>query len=566
MKTINKIRLELADWLYNAGIVGVANILDANDVAYKRGINYIEFEETALENFEEKYFKYFIDKYKKFTSWYNIVKYEDVILNFKEENVDEEYLENINKQIDYVKEKLKSASYKSAYVIIQNKEKDLLKEEKQLNKIKKNKKQKVEDVLPNIKEQLNRMQQIIEYLKTDEVAKIILAKNIIYDIIAKFWSDVSFLNKNNNKKNMYEEYRIYFVDGTLQYIEKIIEKAKYKCFVCDRKISKLSKPVSYDLTWINKMGVDMSRKTSHFWDLSGDTFICPICNFVYSCIPAGFTVIKGQGLFINQNSSINNLIAVNKHALERNTTFEELEDASYFSIVENINQNKVEQLDKEIENIQIIKLDSTNVVRPYTFNILSKDKLKVMNGNKKMLQSMIKVKVKVGTKEYLNLYKEVVTRLYEGKNQFDLINQLFHLRLDKKFNKLHFIDMIIKINNNFIGGREKKKMVHHKVINDCKGFGLDLRISYVNKKAENKLNGISYRLLNALKTKNTSKFMDTLLNAYMYLNKQVPTIFIEGLKDTDKFQTLGYAFLLGLQGEEMKENKKDDIKEDMING
>ena len=36
----------------------------------------------------------------------------------------------------------------------------------------------------------------------------------------------------------------------------------------------------------------------------------------------------------------------------------------------------------------------------------------------------------------------------------------------------------------------------------------------------------------------------------MYAGKPVPSIFLEGLKDEDVFQTIGYAFLLGLQGEQ----------------
>ncbi|WZL74331.1 type I-B CRISPR-associated protein Cas8b1/Cst1 [Clostridiaceae bacterium 35-E11] len=560
MIKIERIRLELEDWLYNAGIAGIANILDANDVAYKRGINYIEFYESALEDFEEKYFKYFIEKYKTFTSWYNIVSYEDLISNFNEEKIDEKYLDSLNNQIKYVKEKLKSDSYKSAYTTIKNKEKDLLKEEKKLKSISQKKKQQIQQLVPNVQKQLNHMQEIIDYLKKDDVKKIILAKNVIYDVVAKFWSGVSFLNTKKSKSNMYEEYRIYFIDTIKNYIED--DNSGYYCFTCNRKIKSLSG--ANGLSWINNIGVDMVKKSSHFWKANKDAHICPICNFVYSCIPAGFTIIKGQGLFINQNTNVNDLIAINKHALEHNVTFEELEEEGYFNIVKNINQNKIEQFNKEIENIQVIKMNSNNTVRPYTFNILSKDRLKVIKNHRKMLGAMIKARVKVSKKEYINLYKEVVTRLYEGKNQFDLINKLFHFTLDKKFNRLHFIEIIINMNNNFVGGSVKAKMVHYKDINKCKDFGLNLRKHYVEKKVENKLSGISYRLLNALKTKNTARFMDTILNAYMYLNKQVPTIFVEGLRDVEKFQTLGYAFLLGLQGEEIKESKKSVREEDGI--
>lgn len=557
MRKIGKIRLELSDWLYNAGIVGVVKILENSDIPYDKGINYIEFDDSALENFSQSYFSYFIIKYEKFTSWYKIISFEGYIENFDKQKVKEKDLTFINNYIEGLKKKLTSNSYKSGYLVIEDKELDLLKEEKKLKKIKMTKKQEVNDVIENIQEQLDIIKEIIVYLKKGEVKKIILTKNVIYDVIQKFWTDVSFLNKNNSKKNMYIEYNEYFQKAAMSYSKSDKSKFKYSCFTCNNNMSKLSKPAAYDLTWISKMGVDMSRKSSHFWNYNGDSYICPVCNLVYSCIPAGFIVIKSRGLFINQNSSMDTLIKINKHTLEHNTSLEDLEQETYFNIVENIHQSSVEHFEKEIENIQIVKLDSDNQRRPYSFNILSKDKLKIISDSKNMLKSMIKTHAKISSKEFLNLYREVTSRLYNGKNQFDLINKLFHLKLESKFNGIQFIEMIIKINNNFLRGRGKAKMVHYKVINDCKNYGLELRKNYCDKKAENKIGGITYRLLNALKTKNTSRFMDTILNAYMYLNKQVPTTFVEGLQDIDKFQTIGYAFLLGLQGEEVKKANKE---------
>jgi len=97
-------------------------------------------------------------------------------------------------------------------------------------------------------------------------------------------------------------------------------------------------------------------------------------------------------------------------------------------------------------------------------------------------------------------------------------------------------------------------VIDNHVIDKIRESGLELREAYENKKAENKIAGISYRLLNALRTKDAGKFMDTLINAYMYLNKEIPKEFVDGLKDEDRFQTLGYSFLLGLQGRATEKN------------
>lgn len=563
MIIINTIRLELSDWLYNAGIVGIAKILEASGDTVKRTGNALEFNEDALLNFEEKYFNYFIDKYKSFTSWHRIVSFEDELNNLDEKSINDVFIKKLNSYIEYTKSKLKSASYKSGYFIINDKEVDLLNEEKKLNKIKKRKTQSYKDVFSQIEEQLKNIEGIITYLKRRDVKRIILAKNIIYDIIAQFWSDVSFLHKNNNKKNMYNNFEEYFVRSVSSYLKEGENKNKYKCFSCGAYISKLSKPDSYDLTWLNKMGVDMSKKTSHFWDFIGDTFICPLCNLVYSCIPAGFTVIRDRGIFINENLSMQTIIKINNTSIDNNTSFEELEEASYFLVADSLKQSEIERVSKEIDNIQIVKLDSSNKRRPYTFNVLSKKKLKIIINHKKKLRALVKISVKVGTNEYINLYREVVERLYNNKNLFDIINKLLILNLDKKFNNLLYAKFIIIINNDFIGGIMGKQSVYYKDIDKIQQLGYELREVYRNKKADNKMSSICYRLLNALKTKNQNRFMDTLVNSYMYAGKQIPVILLDALKGENKLQSVGYAFILGLQGEsgKLKLNKEDKENE-----
>ncbi len=128
---MEKIRLELADWLYNAGIVGMANILGEGN--YEVGKNYIEFDRKELEGFQNKYFGYFIKKYEKFTTCYKILN-----TNFDIKNIiKSEQLEALNKQIEYIKTKIKSNSYQSVYKFLENE--TLLEYEKQLKKITKRK-------------------------------------------------------------------------------------------------------------------------------------------------------------------------------------------------------------------------------------------------------------------------------------------------------------------------------------------------------------------------------------------------------------------------------------------
>jgi CRISPR-associated protein Cst1 len=236
------------------------------------------------------------------------------------------------------------------------------------------------------------------------------------------------------------------------------------------------------------------------------------------------------------------------------TKFDELEDKGYFQIIDTLNQEKTKQANREIENIQIVKLNADNSLRPYTFNTLSRERLHVLQKNKNLLEKLIGVYVK-NDEGYLNLYQEVTNRIYQNRKQFDLIYKLINLFLAEKIKFSSYIWIILLISNQ---SQRRGDKMNYKQIREFQQYGLNLREAY--KGHENKLSGISYRLLNAAKVKNESRFMDTLLNAYMYQRKPVPLPFVEALNSDSRFQTIAYAFLLGLLGEQglNKNNEEED--------
>lgn len=544
------IKIQIGDWLKNAGIVGLSTVLARLQTPELKIIEkgqYIEFDEKLLDGFEDKYFEVLIDKHEKSLSWYKLISQEYVLNNLEDKK---ESVEKLNKIIDEIKSKVNSNSYKNAYLILKDSEiiENLI---PKIKKIKITKKQDFNDVKEEYLEQIRILTEIIEYFKKPNVKKIIAAKNVMYEVIQPFWTNVSFLLKTNNKKEMYNLYKADFIDSVKKYNEKDNSKNKYNCFTCDNKISKLSKPEAFNLSWLVKVGVDKDKKSSHFWNMKCDAYICPICNLVYSCIPIGFTTLKGKGLFINNNGSIRTLKTSNVAEVSyESEKFEEIEQASYLRIVNTVDQYGIENIDKEFENIQIVKFDSSNGSRPYSFNVLSKRLLRIIYYNRKRLQKLIKVIVKVTDKYYINLYSEVIDRLYVGKDLFDLIYMLMKMNLGEEFKGTNFIYSILEINNSFKGGRGMR----FEDTKNFKNYGLNLRKKYVESGNESKISGITYRLLNALKTKDSSKFMDTMINAYMYVKLEIPTDFVKGLNNMDALQGIGYAFLIGLQGvKEIKE-------------
>lgn len=547
------IRIELGDWLKNASIIGLLKVLSKkenidNKVLCKN--NYIEFNESLLDGFEEEYFRVLIELNEKNLSWYNLVNLKWEIDNILNKEPKKEDLDRINYVIEQFKTKLNSNSYKNGYLLLDDSD-ELINKQNKLSKIKTSKNQNVENVKEEILEQGKVLKEIIGYLSKPEVKRIIAAKNVMYDVIQPFWTNVSLLLKTNNKEDMYELYKKDFIKTTINYVNKDKSKSKYTCFTCNNKISKFSKPEAYDLTWLVKTGADMSRKSSHFWNFNGDSYICPVCNILYSCLPLGFIMLKGKGIFINNNQSVKALKGSNITKLvDEYKSFEEIEQLSYLNIANSMEQYNINNLDNEFENIQVIKIDGNNSSRPYSFNVLSKKLMYIIYKNKIALNQLIKVRINITDKYRINLYNEVIRRLYDGRNLFDLIAQLLSMQLSEKFKGGYYIYKILEINNSIMGGAS----MDYKITEKFKNHGLKLRNLYSQNDSVSKLSGITYRLLNALKTKDSAKFMDTLINAYMYMKVEIPTDFVKALNNQDALQGVGYAFLIGLQG--LVENKE----------
>lgn len=551
------IRIESSDWLKNAAIIGLMRILDKSATHP----HYLEFDEEDLVDFEQKYFQYFRNTYTNFTSWNKIVEQHSWLHSLAIEKMTEKDLEKLNEMIKLTKYQLSSNSYVNTYPIIPDLIINIQDLEAKLVKVVKRKGETLLDIQVDIQLVREQLFTIIDLLKQTQVKKYITSKNVIYDVIAHFWSGVSFLHKENNKNDMFKVYHDYFLVSLNQYIqekkvEKKYEKYKYQCSTCNNKIATLSKPRSFNMNWISKMGADTKRKTSHYWNCESDIYICPVCNFLYSCVPAGFTYFNGKGLFVNENSSIKTMQSVNQVSLQKVTNFAELEEKSYYQILDTLDQAQSEKMSKEIQNIQIVKLDKENTVRPYTFNNLSKERLDIMMKNKKRIEKLVGKYVKTD-EGFLNLYEEVTTRIYENRNQFDLLYKLLVLGRKSDFSNTHYMYLILLISNS--SQKEGKRMDYRK-INEFQKLGIQLQEAY--KDSPNKLPGITHRLLNATKVKNEHRFTETLLNAYMSKGKKVPLEFIESLHDQSRFQTIAYAFLLGLQG---GNEKKTDEKEEKKN-
>lgn len=541
-----EIRIEINNWQYNAGVVGLYNILEnSKSPSLRVDSEAIYFDSKELENFEEKYFNYLIKVYEKTLSWYKITSFLTRLEYFKGKEIDEKDLAEIN---DYIKEVLKkylkSNSYVAAYDFISG-DINPIEEEKNLKTITLKKKEKIENRLEEIKETLNKIEKIIEYFNSPSGKKYICGKNIIYNIIKNGWDGVSFLYRQTKEKDIYKDFKNYFVTPVNEYIESDKKKYKYNCFVCDREIKNLDN----DFSFLVNTGFDVARKPSHVWNFVNDIAMCPICKLVYSCVPAGFSYVFGTGIFINANTNISELIRINSKIKE-----EIYSESSLAGIYKVLNRELQKDMEYELEDIQLVRYENEK----YYFNILSKNMIRVIINSKNDIQLLESITYKFNGESY-SLIDDITKRLLNNENLFNLIHRIIYSKVVGDSIYLNSIAIFATIKINFrmlkgIGYMENKEI---NILSKARAAGKVLKEKYEAKGSEHKLSGICYRLLNGIKTNNITMTMDTILNCYLYCDESVPKIILEMMENEEAFKELGYSFISGLLAKEFEDKKEN---------
>lgn len=538
-----EIKIEIGNWQYNAGIVGLYNILkfaDENSVRIEEDSMFFNSEE--LENFEEKYFNYLIKIYEKTLSWYKITSFQERIDYFREKEIDEKDLVEINNYIkDILKKYLKSNSYIATYEFIKG-DINPLQEEKELKTIAIKKNQNIIDKKDEIVELLNKIERIIKYFNSNDAKKYIRGKNLIYTIIKNGWDGVSFLYRQTKEKDIYKDFKNYFLSPVQEYIEDNREKYKYNCFICEREIKNLDN----DFNFLVNTGFDINRKLSHVWNFTNDVSMCPICKLVYSCVPVGFTYVYGSGIFINANTNLGELIRINSKIKA-----EIYRENSLSGIYKILNKELQDDIKYELEDIQLVRFENEK----YYFNILSKNMIKVLINSKDEFRKIENQTYTLDGENY-SLNDEISKKILNNENLFNLIHKIIYSKvaMSSKYLTETSIFSTIKINFRMLKGTGYMENKELDILTKARLAGRNLKERYEQKGAEHKLQGICYRLLNGIKTNNISMTMDTILNCYLYCDEGVPKIIMEMMGDEEVFKEVGYSFISGLLSIKYDEN------------
>lgn len=561
------IPIRLNNFLFNAGVVGFVYMLDmfVKDL-YKIDGSELHIKSELLTdekfNLSKMYFRALQSRFENDTPWKHLIELAGELeyLDLSSKEGQEKYAQIID---DGTKEKfrkfkrLEHDKYKEGYEII--KQQPYNNSFDALTKWKAIKKEKNRDI------QRKMLIEVLQYIA--KYPEVFCYKDIAFTKINKIWNGDphTYLYQRFKNKDMIQLYHDKFVSPLRKYLSNS-KKGENRCIECGRETG--AKKEDLGLVWL-RMGVDRDKKKSCFWDFLPDSFLCPVCALVYSYAPLGFVfgAKSNDAIFINNNNSIESLKQDNIGIA--NAKIGEASDINtvcHLLAMNLLQYQELELKERELDNIQVIIQRKDR----YDINIISKHKLKVLKDCRDSFKKLSELfDIKIHKNEYCNVYQEVLHNLLNGINNYYLLNKI--LRLEKDYT--WFLNDVLKIQIYSKGGvemsmdnkqREKYKPddEYNRVfaMSHC---GREIRSAVSNKpkEADHKLRGIVYQLLNALQVNDRKRFMDVSFRLYTGFGLEIPGLFLQMFKNDDSFFNLGYAFVLGLKGEEKKENQNNELKE-----
>lgn len=521
--------LRLSDGLYNAGILGFIRVLEHSQRPYETDGFSLRFDgDQVWPHFTQDYLDTLLARFGADTIGGNLLDQMMQVLNPTARET-EGFHERLRAVANLIAEKMNRASYQAAVEIIRaaGDEYPFLARAKELKASK----------VPE--EQLALLAEF--YPKFREHRETFLLKDIAYTRVQTYWNGISFLHKTKNLTP--------FVDSfEHEFIQKIVNwkpakgKNAAKCFQCGAAL-----PSGIQgMAWINDMGVDVKRKTNGFWNFHVDLSPCPVCNLIYACIPLGFSGYAGEGFFINDTVSIRSLIQANQLLCLQPS---DKDDTFAAQLSRYVIESSAEKAKRRLENIQVIRRTRAEEHWEYRVNILPGAMLSALARCKKPLETLSK-------NPYL--LRQTMENILNGCSLHPLLIRQAREMLGKGW-PLWLLYPILNIQIHLYTTRGTDAMsTLWKQAQIAKQEGAALCKAIADDRNESKIVSLSYRLLNALQTRNPDLYMQALSRQCLSLGRQIPAVFLDALTDEETFMAIGEAFLIGLSTKAGQTNHEEE--------
>lgn len=337
-----------------------------------------------------------------------------------------------------------------------------------------------------------------------------------------------------------------------------MDEAYNKCCFCDENLSYGS---DYSDGNFIPLAISNDNCKNLFWDMNSKFPICPLCRLILLCTAAGTTKVYKNYLesnysfndklyygFISMEGSLSDLIKENntfKNLSSKDISFEEW---LYDSLIQ---ERKISKW--QLQNVLYVEFNAdyrSKNSRMNYYNIPNYIASFLDNKDADILKE-----VKSST-ERMRIFDWIISR----KDLSILIDRELRKKIKNEFVGTNIIN-VIKIKNilekyKVEGGYSKVNDVGAQTIDWLYKDGIMIAKIYHDNKMENKLSGISYRLLNSIKAGNKDEFMDSILRIYLSVDLPVPKNMLEAIREEKlSFSQVGHSFLTGLNGYYKKEKE-----------
>lgn len=616
-----KLRVYRGDWFLNMGIVGFLNIIKKAEKEEEIFIveDYIEFDSSFLENFHEYYFNYFIDEYDVSKRIRKSVDYSINFIKSKPDKVKDgikKIKDNIKQQNDKVKkfdednsnlikEKLDIMSKIKNYDEFDLLE-TLIDEIIDIFKIK------------SINDRLTA--NLYKYVVQDNyfgqvsffnVAKAKLDLDGLKQVMFNdYLRQIIYLGELEDllEENDYDKLKIYLNDrldsiskdvnekkvskSSINTIEKIMKEINNKFIKKNKSIEDIRLYMDslevcemcgsykgildeYSESNFAPLGVSTNNARNMFWNQEYTTSICDVCKLILFCTPAGATYTRKNYLsneenefylFVNMDTSINELFEKNNNLkIQKGESSDSKDENPFNQLIKSIVEENKLKSEWQLRNILFVEfkasIDSKKCKINY-FNIPTYlAKVFTNKETNKKIQSIYDYKLKSNVLDFLlknrdlkhlinNTLRNKVKNDMEGSNKSNISGadcfKLVQLRT---------------IVNNYKRGVYE---MDYKTLREVYESGCEMHDYYIDKNAKNKIEGITYRLLNLIKVGNKNDFFQTILRIFSPCEKTPPEALLQMLSEEDlDFESIGYAFTMGLMSEKYEgKNRKIANKEE----
>lgn len=559
----NKIKIYMGDFRKNAGIVGLVFLLKTVEAKENKdyGISdeylWLDYEYAISRDWTDDYFKACITYFKEYVVYDEVISSIDFLLEYiPNDKKAENKTETIKKQLDFINKKIFASSIKSGMESIQNETDISVYKDFEKNKL---------NIKTENKVLLDSLALLKEFLTQDSVKETFIMKNVIYNYINKIWDGISFLKRENAKKDMRQVFKEKFVSPLMEFWTSEQKKSDNFCIDCGKNIESKGVPITFMVGTAD----DLGKKTSSFWNFKPDSYLCPECAFVYALAPMGFSVMDDNLIFVNTSDSIKSLIDSNSETSATKTKLNKvLEDKKNPWHERVMNLILQENYNQGLNNIQVITKGISETGK-YSFIVINKEILKIFENLTVQMELLAKTPVYKINNEFLNIYNIALDNIFNYRKQYYLVNYLIRNSLNTESSILNYpASLIFDIENcryvmRKLKPKDKEGKEMSEYTNDMNLNGTKLRKALkknITGNFDDNMRGTVYQLLNALSVKNSRRFLDIVIRLYCSCQISIPNGFAEMLESTEEFEVRGYAFLLGLKSDG-KVVKKEETKE-----